>query len=323
MKRPILPPLRFLDLLCGRLGDRWNTDRVSMIRRIAVVLVAVLLTVGVWCSAASAGRMLRGYRVAAMIGSSQAVDDRSTNDRDAAEATTKADDGHGLSKTSKPSGTSERANDDAKTTDAQAADRAAMLAADAAAKPLSDREQSAILRKAESTAKAANDGADPVVYTYCLQTRGDVGNTTAFANIVFSTLNDPRGWPRAGVTFRPVAERDCDTADMDIILAAANTMSEFSPYCSPEYSCRVGQQVIINDDRWNNAVNAWLDAGGTFERYREMVINHEVGHRLGHIDNETTCAGAGQRAPLMQEQSMHLDGCVANEWPLDDELWIG
>ena len=44
---------------------------------------------------------------------------------------------------------------------------------------------------------------------------------------------------------------------------------------------------------------------------------------LGHIDNETTCAGEGQLAPLMQEQSMHLDGCKVNEYPLDSELWIG
>ncbi|KFI41015.1 putative lipo protein, partial [Bifidobacterium animalis subsp. animalis] len=25
--------------------------------------------------------------------------------------------------------------------------------------------------------------------------------------------------------------------------------------------------------------------------------------------------------PLMQEQSMFLDGCTVNPWPLDSELW--
>ena len=87
--------------------------------------------------------------------------------------------------------------------------------------------------------------------------------------------------------------------------------------------CRVDNNVIVNDDRWNGGTQQWLAAGGNLARYRTMVINHEVGHRLGHIDNETTCAGEGQLAPLMQEQSMHLDGCKVNEYPLDSELWIG
>ena len=100
-------------------------------------------------------------------------------------------------------------------------------------------------------------------------------------------------------------------------------MTSFSPSCSVEYSCRVDNNVIVNDDRWNGGTQQWLAAGGNLARYRTMVINHEVGHRLGHIDNETTCAGEGQLAPLMQEQSMHLDGCKANEYPLDSELWIG
>lgn len=30
-----------------------------------------------------------------------------------------------------------------------------------------------------------------------------------------------------------------------------------------------------------------------------------------------------QAAPLMQEQSIFLDGCAINEYPLDSELWIG
>ncbi|SPU24161.1 membrane protein [Bifidobacterium adolescentis] len=93
-------------------------------------------------------------------------------------------------------------------------------------------------------------------------------------------------------------------------------MTSFSPSCSVEYSCRVDNNVIVNDDRWNGGTQQWLAAGGNLARYRTMVINHEVGHRLGHIDNETTCAGEGQLAPLMQEQSMHLDGCKVNEYPL-------
>ena len=83
-----------------------------------------------------------------------------------------------------------------------------------------------------------------------------------------------------------------------------------------------GNDVVINVDRWNNATEGWLNAGGTVSRYRTMVINHEVGHRLGHLDNELTCPAVNQPAPLMQQQSMDLLGCVPNEWPLDEELWV-
>ena len=109
---------------------------------------------------------------------------------------------------------------------------------------------------------------------------------------------------------------------MTLTLAAADQMTSFSTECSDEYSCRVGNDVIINIDRWNNATEGWLNAGGTVERYRTMVINHEVGHRLGHFDNELTCPAVNQPAPLMQQQSMDLLGCVPNEWPLDEELWV-
>ncbi|KOA44089.1 hypothetical protein PG1528B_1408 [Bifidobacterium animalis subsp. lactis] len=83
----------------------------------------------------------------------------------------------------------------------------------------------------------------------------------------------------------------------------------------------MGDDVIVNRTRWDEAVDDWLAAGGTLSRYRTMVVNHEVGHALGHLDNETPCAGAGRPAPLMQEQSMFLDGCTVNPWPLDSELW--
>lgn len=186
--------------------------------------------------------------------------------------------------------------------------------------PLSDQERADILAAAQQT--VADSGNTPVEYTYCIASRGDVGDLTEFSNIVYSTLNDPRGWPRAGATFHDNTDGDANACDMTLTLAAADQMSTFSTECSDEYSCRVGNDVVINIDRWNNATEDWLNAGGTVERYRTMVINHEVGHRLGHLDNETTCPAVNQPAPLMQQQSMDLLGCVPNEWPLDDELWV-
>lgn len=199
--------------------------------------------------------------------------------------------------------------DDANTSDQQSAPE-----------PLTDDERAAILSKAEQT--ATESGNELITYTYCVASKGEVGDLTEFANTVFSTLNDPRGWPRAGAVFQEADGTDPNACSMTLTLAAADQMTSFSTECSDEYSCRVGNDVIINIDRWNNATEGWRNAGGTVERYRTMVINHEVGHRLGHLDNELTCPAVNQPAPLMQQQSMDLLGCVPNEWPLDEELWV-
>lgn len=186
--------------------------------------------------------------------------------------------------------------------------------------PLTDDERAAILSKAEQT--ATESGNELVTYTYCVASKGEVGDLTEFSDTVFSTLNDPRGWPRASAVFQEADGTDPNACSMTLTLAAADQMTSFSTECSDEYSCRVGNDVVINVDRWNNATEGWLNAGGTVERYRTMVINHEVGHRLGHLDNELTCPAVNQPAPLMQQQSMDLLGCVPNEWPLDEELWV-
>lgn len=187
---------------------------------------------------------------------------------------------------------------------------------EALAASISDEESATIKAKADETAH--NSGKPVTQYTYCIAGKDNVGALDGFANTVYRVLNDPRGWPRAGATF---VKGDGDACNFTVVLSEAKYMQTFDSGCSAEYSCRVGDNVIINLDRWNGGIGNWMEAGGNLARYRTMVINHEVGHALGHIDNETTCAGAGKPAPLMQEQSMHLDGCAVNEWPLDDELW--
>lgn len=197
-------------------------------------------------------------------------------------------------------------------------ERAVAKAVSAQSAALSDDEKTAILNKAQETAQ--NSGKPVTQYHYCIATKGNVGSADEFGNAAFRILNDEHGWPRAGAIFDQSTDGNCD---FNLVLSQASEMTSFSSSCSVEYSCRVDNNVIVNDDRWNGGTQQWLAAGGNLARYRTMVINHEVGHRLGHIDNETTCAGEGQLAPLMQEQSMHLDGCKVNEYPLDSELWIG
>lgn len=139
-------------------------------------------------------------------------------------------------------------------------------------------------------------------------------NLAEFKQQASQTYNDSRGWSRLGISFSEVATGGSFT----LVLAEASRLDSYAG-CSSDYSCRVGRLVIINQDRWLGATPSWNNAGGSLRDYRHMVINHETGHWLGH--GHQACGGAGQPAPVMQQQSIDLAGCKFNAWPTVDELW--
>lgn len=169
--------------------------------------------------------------------------------------------------------------------------------------------------EAAARANAAKKAVTKTV-TYDVTTRGAItANLAEFRSQANATLNDPRGWARMGVAFQEVASGGSFT----LVLSQASQLPTFSPGCGVEYSCRAGRYVIINQDRWLGATSSWNQAGGSLRDYRHMVVNHETGHWLGH-DHEQ-CGGAGQPAPVMQQQSISLQGCTFNPWPVASELW--
>jgi len=153
------------------------------------------------------------------------------------------------------------------------------------------------------------------VVRYSVETRGRITAPLGeFRNQAQATYDDPRGWRSAGIEFRRVAHGGAFT----LVLAQASLLPSFSSVCSVQWSCRVGRFVVINQDRWRGASPAWDAAGLALRDYRHMVVNHETGHWLGL--GHATCPGAGQLAPVMQQQSKGLQGCRFNPFPTTGEI---
>ncbi len=156
-----------------------------------------------------------------------------------------------------------------------------------------------------------------ITYTYCVSAKGvDESNLGALRSKLQSVYADERGWSAGGqINFVPVSSG----CSFTVWLTEANLVPSFSStICDNIWSCRVGNNVIINFDRWSGASPAWNSAGGSLDNYRSMVINHETGHWLGF--GHRYCSGAGQLAPVMQQQSISLQGCSFNPWPTSSEI---
>jgi hypothetical protein len=99
--------------------------------------------------------------------------------------------------------------------------------------------------------------------------------------------------------------------DFRVTLAAPDTTAEL---CAPlrtggRLSCHNGHRAVINQNRWVSGVEQFDD---DMETYRIYVINHEVGNALGH--GHVNCPDDGEPAPVMQQQSLSLQGCEPNGW---------
>lgn len=155
------------------------------------------------------------------------------------------------------------------------------------------------------------------MHTYCTATRGvNAAEVPDLIGKLAATYADPRGWTADGAIGFEHVEEGCQYT---VWLASPAQMTSFGAICDSYYNCQVGANVIVNNDRWLYATDAWNKTGQDLETYRLLIINHETGHRLGFRDNPV-CPGAGQPAPVMMQQSISLEGCTFNTWPLPSEL---
>jgi hypothetical protein len=148
--------------------------------------------------------------------------------------------------------------------------------------------------------------------TYSIAVDGAViSDVNELARLAEETYANPQGWRGAGIAFQRVDSG----GDFTLVLANPRHVEHYDPVCSFLWSCSVGRNVVINDIRFAYGSPAWP---GPLDWYRKMVLNHETGHWLGL--GHAFCAAAGAPAPIMQQQSISLQGCQMNSWPQAWEL---
>jgi hypothetical protein len=165
------------------------------------------------------------------------------------------------------------------------------------------------------------DGAGPVhgsgpLQRFVVEVEDGIDvDAVAFAEAVEATLADSRSWGSGGrMSFQRVGVPQAVAGDYDfkVTLISPGSMERYCPGVGTGgyTSCRYGERAVINLARWATAVP---DYEGDVATYRQYVVNHEVGHVLGN--GHQPCPGPGQLAPVMQQQTLGLDGCTKNAWP--------
>ncbi|MBT2443268.1 DUF3152 domain-containing protein [Streptomyces sp. ISL-36] len=140
-----------------------------------------------------------------------------------------------------------------------------------------------------------------------------------FARAVQETLNDERSWAGQGeMTFERISSGE---PEFVITLASPGTTGVWCAKSGLDttvdnVSCdsAATSRVMINAFRWAQGSETFGDKA--MHAYRQMLINHEVGHRLGH--SHVSCRTPGALAPVMQQQTKSLDvdgiACRPNPW---------
>jgi hypothetical protein len=136
-----------------------------------------------------------------------------------------------------------------------------------------------------------------------------------FAAEVERTLFDERGWSADGA----LAFQRVDSGDPSFRVALASP-DETDELCyaydtNGRYSCHQDGRAVLNVMRWFEGARAYRD---DLESYRRYLVNHEVGHAIGHSAH-AFCPAEGEPAPVMMQQTKGVAPCEPNPWPTEAE----
>lgn len=162
-------------------------------------------------------------------------------------------------------------------------------------------------------------GSDPPVgdgppQTYSVEIEPQTGlDIDAVEEEVTAILSDPRSWTADGsVSFRRVGLSQ--SAQLRVVVARPETVDAFCGRAGlrtgGRVSCWDGYRAMLNLDRWNTGVAPFHS---DLAVYRQYLVNHEVGHGLGH--GHQFCTQTGALAPVMMQQTGGIGSCLANGWP--------
>lgn len=161
----------------------------------------------------------------------------------------------------------------------------------------------------------------------------EFGGDDAVARMVDATLANPKSWTADGAAAFQRVEGEEPT--FRVSLATPMTVREYCGYdIALEASCYNSStgRVYLNLARWVRGAQAFQ---GDIGSYRQYVVNHEVGHAVGHPQHEV-CPSDGALAPIMMQQTFGVDNsdihrldpdgvvpdngdtCRYNAWPFPD-----
>lgn len=173
---------------------------------------------------------------------------------------------------------------------------------------------------AKADGSVVGEGSNLRRYRVMVETNIDIPADDA-AEEIAKILADQRGWTRDGLnSFQLVSSGSYDfTVKISTPGTTDDICGAYGLDTGGEVNCAVGKDVVVNLKRWMLGSPQF---DGPVSEYRALIINHEVGHRIGH--GHETCSGEGEKAPAMMQQIKGLKGCVSNAWPYEEDgTYIG